>query len=237
MAKPVYFISDLHLSEGQPALSALFVRFLQTRAREAQAVYILGDLFDFWVGDDEDTAWNRQMASEIRKVSDSGVPVFFVRGNRDFLLGVKFCAQSGMTLLPDYAVLDLFGCKTLLCHGDTLCTDDAAYQRFRKVVHWKWLQALFLRLPLRWRVGFASKVRRVSKMEKTVKPAEIMDVNADFTARKVRETGAVRLIHGHTHREHIHHENGYTRIVLGDWHADYASVLRVDEHGAAFEAW
>ncbi|HEZ1581424.1 TPA: UDP-2,3-diacylglucosamine diphosphatase [Neisseria meningitidis] len=233
--KPAYFISDLHLSEKHPELTALLLRFLRSSAAgQARAVYILGDLFDFWVGDDEVSELNTSVVREIRKLSDKGVAVFFVRGNRDFLIGRDFCRQAGMTLLPDYSVLDLFGCKTLICHGDTLCTDDRAYQRFRKIVHRKRLQKLFLMLPLKWRTRLATKIRRVSKMEKQVKPADIMDVNAAFTARQVRAFGAERLIHGHTHREHIHHENGFTRIVLGDWHNDYASILRVDGDGAVF---
>lgn len=233
--KPAYFISDLHLSEKQPELTALLLRFLRSSAaRQARAVYILGDLFDFWVGDDEVSELNTSVAREIRKLSDKGVAVFFVRGNRDFLIGQDFCRQAGMTLLPDYSVLDLFGCKTLICHGDTLCTDDRAYLRFRRIVHCRRLQKLFLMLPLKWRTRLATKIRRVSKMEKQVKPADIMDVNAAFTARQVRAFGAERLIHGHTHREHIHHENGFTRIVLGDWHNDYASILRVDGDGAVF---
>ena len=233
--KPVYFISDLHLSEESPELTGLFVRFLNSSsAASAQSVFILGDLFDFWIGDDEVSELNTLVAREIRKLSDKGVAVFFVRGNRDFLIGQDFCRRAGMTLLPDYSVLDLFGSNTLICHGDTLCTDDKAYQRFRRVVHWNWLQKLFLMLPLRRRTRLAAKIRRVSKMGKQVKPADIMDVNASFTAQQVRAFNTERLIHGHTHREHIHHENGFTRIVLGDWHDNYASILRVDKHGAVF---
>ncbi len=143
--KPAYETRLFHLRPAferkAPRTDRAVAAFLRSSAAgQARAVYILGDLFDFWVGDDEVSELNTSVAREIRKLSDKGVAVFFVRGNRDFLIGQDFCLQAGMTLLPDYSVLDLFGCKTLICHGDTLCTDDRAYQRFRKIVHRKRLQ-------------------------------------------------------------------------------------------------
>ncbi|MCF7530479.1 UDP-2,3-diacylglucosamine diphosphatase [Neisseria lisongii] len=231
---PIYFIADLHLSEGRPDLLALFLQFLQGRALRSEAVYILGDLFDFWIGDDERSELIDTVAQALRQVSGSGVRCYFVHGNRDFLIGRKFAEKCGMTLLPKYHTLDLFGTKALICHGDTLCIDDIRYQQFRRKVHQKWRQRLFLCLPLAWRLHIARKIRSVSKQDKQHKSAEIMDVNPEFTAATVRQYGVPLLIHGHTHREAVHHENGWTRIVLGDWKSDYASILKYDKNGFEF---
>ncbi|ASK27878.1 UDP-2,3-diacylglucosamine diphosphatase [Neisseria chenwenguii] len=232
---PVYFIADLHLSESRPELTALFLRFMRERALQARAVYILGDLFDFWVGDDEQSELIDAVQTAIRAAADVGVECFFVHGNRDFLIGSRFAERAGLKLLPEYHLLDLFGEKTLICHGDTLCTDDVRYQRFRKIVHCKWLQGLFLRLPLSLRLNIARKIRRASKSDQQYKPSEIMDVNPQFTAATAAQYGVRLLIHGHTHRQAVHENGGLTRIVLGDWHADRASVLRFDENGFGFE--
>lgn len=231
---PIYFIADLHLSESRPELTALFLRFMRERAVQAQAVYILGDLFDFWVGDDEESPLIDAVKQAIRAVGDSGVKCYFQHGNRDFMIGQDFARACGMMLLPDYQVVELFGRKALLCHGDTLCTDDVRYQKFRKKVHQKWRQRLFLMLPLAVRLRIAEKIRRASKADKQQKPAEIMDVNPQFTAETVKKFGVPLLIHGHTHRENIHVNDEFTRIVLGDWRSDYASVLRFDGQGFAF---
>ncbi|WP_416191226.1 UDP-2,3-diacylglucosamine diphosphatase [Neisseria sp. CCUG12390] len=231
---PIYFIADLHLSESRPELTALFLRFMKEKAPHAQAVYILGDLFDFWVGDDEYSPLIDSVKHAIRAVSDSGVKCYFQHGNRDFMIGNRFARECGMTLLSDYCVADLFGQKALLCHGDTLCIDDVRYQRFRQKVHQKWRQKLFLMLPLSFRLKIAHKIRHASRQDKQQKSAEIMDVNPEFTAQTVQKYGVPLLIHGHTHRENIHVNEDFTRIVLGDWKADYASVLKVDESGFEF---
>lgn len=227
--KHSYFISDLHLSETRPELTALFVDFMQHLAPKAERLYILGDLFDFWIGDDEQSPLIQQVKSLIKSVSDQGVQCYFQHGNRDFLIGTRFANETGMQLLPDYQVIDLYGKKILLCHGDTFCIDDVAYQQFRKKVHQKWRQRLFLCLPLKVRIKIAEKIRAKSNQDKQGKSADIMDVNPVFTAQKIREYGVDLLIHGHTHREAIHQEQNFTRIVLGDWRKDYASVLRVDD--------
>lgn len=231
---PIYFIADLHLSESAPELTALFLDFMRHRAREAQAVYIMGDLFDFWVGDDEDSDLIRQVKSAIREVSAGGTACYFQHGNRDFMIGERFAHECGMTLLPDYYVVELFGKKALLCHGDTLCVDDVRYQQFRKKVHQKWRQKLFLMLPLSLRLHIARQIRSASKMDKQQKSVDIMDVNPQFTAETVKQYGVPLLIHGHTHRENIHREQGFTRIVLGDWQPGRASVLCADESGVGF---
>ncbi|PSJ80538.1 UDP-2,3-diacylglucosamine diphosphatase [Neisseria iguanae] len=231
---PIYFIADLHLSESRPELTALFLRFMQEKAPHAQAVYILGDLFDFWVGDDGQSSLIDSVKQTIRAVSNQGVACYFQHGNRDFMIGRRFARECGMTLLPDYQLVELFGQKALLCHGDTLCIDDLRYQAFRKKVHQKWRQKLFLMLPLAVRLKIAHKIRHASKQDKQQKPAEIMDVNPEFTAGIVKQYGVPLLIHGHTHRENIHVNELFTRIVLGDWKVDYASVLKFDEQGFEF---
>ena len=230
----IYFISDLHLSESHPKITALFLQFIQQNAPLAEAVYILGDLFDFWIGDDEQSPLIDEVKQAIRTLTASGVKCYFICGNRDFLIGKRSARETGMEILPDYQLLDLYGKKTLLCHGDTLCIDDVRYQQFRRKVHQKWRQKLFLCLPLFIRLNIANKIRAKSQKDKQSKSFEIMDVNPQFTAQKVAEFGVERLIHGHTHREHIHQEQSFTRIVLGDWRDNYASILAVDETGARF---
>ena len=157
------FIADLHLCAEEPAITAGFLRFLAGEARKADALYILGDLFEAWIGDDDPNPLHRQMAAAIKAVSDSGVPCYFIHGNRDFLLGKRFARESGMTLLPEEKVLELYGRRVLIMHGDTLCTDDAGYQAFRAKVHKPWLQTLFLALPLFVRKRIAARMRANSK--------------------------------------------------------------------------
>lgn len=233
---PIYFIADLHLSESHPQLTALFQKFIQEKAVHAQAVYILGDLFDFWIGDDENSPLVQTIKQTIRGLTKHGVACYFIHGNRDFLIGKTFAHDTGMTLLPEYTVIDLFGTPTLLCHGDTLCTDDHSYQKFRRTVHQKWLQRLFLLLPLTLRLNIAAKIRRQSKQDKQYKTADIMDVNPTFTHETIQRFHTPLLIHGHTHRENIHRKADYTRIVLGDWRDNYASILEVDAEGYRFIA-
>lgn len=229
-----YFIADLHLNENQPEITDLFLQFMQKKAPLAQAVYILGDLFDFWIGDDEESELIRTVKSAIKILTTNGVKCYFICGNRDFLIGKKFSRETGMEILSDYHMVNVFGTQTLLCHGDTLCIDDIKYQKFRQKVHQKWRQWLFLCLPLTWRIRSAEKIRAKSKLDKKNKPANIMDVNAEFTAQKMAEFKAKLLIHGHTHRQAIHNEKNFTRIVLGDWKTDYASILEVTKQGFKF---
>lgn len=229
-----YFIADLHLNEHQPEITHHFLQFMQEKAPLAKAVYILGDLFDFWIGDDEESELITTVKTAIKALTTSGVKCYFICGNRDFLIGKHFSQQTGMEILPDYQIVDLFGTPTLLCHGDTLCIDDVKYQQFRKKVHQKWRQALFLCLPLTWRIRIAEKIRAKSKQDKQQKSADIMDVNPQFTAQMIEKYQVTQLIHGHTHRQAVHNEEKFTRIVLGDWKTDYASILEVTEQGAKF---
>ena len=232
--KRTYFISDLHLSENQPQLAALFFDFMQNLAPNAECVYILGDLFDFWIGDDEQSPLIEQVKNAIKQLTTSGVACYFIHGNRDFLIGKGFAQQTGLQLLPDYQCIDLYGKPTLLCHGDTLCIDDVKYQQFRHKVHQPWLQWLFRRLPLTVRLKIAQKIRAQSKRKKQQKSVEIMDVNLPFTRQIMQRFNAVLLIHGHTHREAIHQYDDKKRIVLGDWRPNYASILTATENGEIY---
>ncbi len=229
-----YFIADLHLSENRPHLLALFRQFMQEQAPEAEKLYILGDLFDFWIGDDEQSDLIREVQQLIRHLTEQGVPCYFQHGNRDFLIGKKFAKACGLTLLPTYQVIDLYGTPTLLCHGDTLCVDDVKYQHYRKKVHQKWRQWLFLHLPLKVRLKIAEKIRAKSRQDKQVKSTEIMDVNAAFVQQMFAKFHVTQMIHGHTHRQK-HHEipPHFHRIVLGDW-GETSSLLEVTPHSIKF---
>lgn len=232
--KKTYFIADLHLSENQPHLTRLFLDFMQQQAPDAEAVYILGDLFDFWIGDDEQSPLIEQVKEQIKRLTDKHIPCYFIHGNRDFLVGKRFAKACGLTLLPTYQVLNLYGQKTLLCHGDTLCIDDLAYQRFRQKVHQPWRQWLFLCLPLKVRLKIAQKIRHKSRQDKQRKSDEIMDVNPDFVRQIFTQFDVNLLIHGHTHRQNIHQiPPHFTRIVLGDW-GKTASILEASENGLRF---
>lgn len=231
MMKKTFFIADLHLSENQPHLTQLFCDFMQQLAPQAEALYILGDLFDFWIGDDEKSSLIQLVQQQIKQLTDMDIPCYFQHGNRDFLIGEKFAQSCAMQLLPTYQVIDLYGEKVLLCHGDTLCVDDVAYQRYRQKVQQKWRQWLFLHLPLKVRLNIAEKIRAKSKADKKQKAAEIMDVNADFVLQTFQQFGVQTMIHGHTHRQNIHQiAPHFRRVVLGDWGEKY-SVLAVNEQG------
>ena len=229
-----YFIADLHLSENRPHLLALFRQFMQEQAPEAEKLYILGDLFDFWIGDDEQSNLISEVQQLIRHLTEKGVPCYFQHGNRDFLIGKKFANACGLTLLPTYQVIDLYGTPTLLCHGDTLCVDDVKYQHYRKKVHQKWRQWLFLHLPLKVRLKIAEKIRAKSRQDKQLKSTEIMDVNAAFVQQMFAQFHVTQMIHGHTHRQK-HHEipPHFHRIVLGDW-GETSSLLEVTPHSIKF---
>lgn len=222
------FIADLHLQTEEPAITAGFLRFLAGTAREADALYILGDLFEAWIGDDDPNPLHRQIAAALKALAESGVPVYFIHGNRDFLLGQRFARESGMTLLPEEKVLELYGKRLLILHGDTLCTDDAGYQAFRTKVHQPWLQRLFLALPLFIRTRIAAKMRAGSKSANRTKSQAIMDVNPQAVVKVMEKHQVQHLIHGHTHRPDIHAltangEPAY-RYVLGAWHSEGSMV-------------
>ncbi|MGU3521795.1 UDP-2,3-diacylglucosamine diphosphatase [Enterobacteriaceae bacterium C23F] len=226
------FIADLHLQTEEPAITAGFLRFLRGEARSADALYILGDLFEAWIGDDDPEPLHREMAREIKALVESGVPCHFIHGNRDFLLGKRFAAESGMILLPEEQLLELYGRPVLILHGDTLCTDDAGYQAFRAKVHQPWLQKLFLALPLFIRRKIAARMRDGSKAANSHKSMNIMDVNPQAVVDVMEKHQVQWLIHGHTHRPAVHElsANGQPafRVVLGAWHEE-GSMVKVTE--------
>lgn len=219
----ILFVSDLHLSAQTPELSTLFLQFLGSRARAAEALYILGDLFEYWVGDDdlEDPA-NAAIATALRELSDSGVELNVMRGNRDFLLGDRFATATGARLLPDPYVLSLPAWQFVLSHGDALCTDDQAYQAFRAQSRAPEWQAAFLAKPLGERRAIARALRAQSESGKQDKAAYLMDLNVSATEDFLRDHGYATFIHGHTHRPatHDHIVDGISveRWVLSDWH-------------------
>lgn len=216
------FISDLHLEADRPDITEAFVGFLGSLPGSCQALYILGDLFDAWVGDDDDAALPALIAEQLRHLAGSGVSVAFLHGNRDFALGKDYAQHAGFRLLDDPAVIDLYGRPTLLMHGDTLCTDDTAYQAFRaQVRNPAWL-AQMLAQPLAVRRAFAAQARAGSSAHTAATAETIMDVNTDAVADAFRSHGVDLLIHGHTHRPARHQSEvdglARTRLVLGDWY-------------------
>lgn len=225
------FIADLHLDDARPDITDLFERFLASpEARSANAFYILGDLVEAWIGDDDDAPLPARIAAATRALRDAGVPVYFMVGNRDFLLGEAFAERAGMTLLDDGTVHEIEGAPTLLMHGDVLCTDDVEYQAVRAQVRTAAWKAQILAMPLEARRAFAAKARSDSKSRTGQTDETIMDVNQGAVENAMRAAGVRRLVHGHTHRPAVHDfaldGQPAQRIVLGDWY-DHGSVLRI----------
>ena len=222
------FISDLHLDPERPAVTALFLDFLATRARQADAVYILGDLFEAWIGDDDEAPLSLEVMRGIRACVDAGTPVYIMHGNRDFLLGERFAGQSHATLLADPACIDLYGTPTLLMHGDLLCTDDTEYLAFREMGRDGRWQSELLAKPLAVRREMAAEMRRKSRETNAGKPESIMDVNPEAVRETMARHAVVQLIHGHTHRPGVHDlqiaGQPARRYVLGDWY-DQGSLV------------
>ncbi|MFO1394931.1 MAG: UDP-2,3-diacylglucosamine diphosphatase [Steroidobacteraceae bacterium] len=216
-------ISDLHLDPREPEIVRQFVAFLDGEARRADALYVLGDLFEVWIGDDDPDPVGRDVAAALRRLTDAGVPCRIMHGNRDFLLGRRFCEATGATIVPDGAIVELAGERVLLMHGDVLCTDDTSYQRLRRIVRNPIVQWAFGRLSLDRRRALAERMRAGSRMHTGSAAPEIMDVNADAVAEAFRGAGVTTLVHGHTHRPAVHElavdGKPVRRIVLGDWHA------------------
>ena len=225
----ILFISDLHLSLEKPDITRRFLNFLQHRAGRARALYILGDLFDAWIGDDDNTPPNKTIKTALKALSDAGTRVFLLQGNRDFLLGSRFAEQTGVTLLEEYSVIDLNGHPTLLTHGDLLCTDDLPYQAFRIKSHSVEWQRNVLSKPLWLRLLAARWYRLRSYFHKRNKTLEIMDVNPQTVAEVLQKHRCRTLIHGHTHRPATHDftVDGLPalRIVLADWNKDSGECL------------
>jgi len=232
------FISDLHLEAARPEIGQQFLAFLAGEAREADALYILGDLFEYWIGDDDPDPYYAEMKAALRELVDAGVPVFFMHGNRDFMIGERFADETGVTILDDPHAVELHGEKVLLSHGDALCIDDVEYQQVRAVTrNPEWQQAMLAR-PVEERKAIAAAAREKSLAHGQVTDAAIMDVNHDAVVETIRSHGVDVLLHGHTHRPAVHpmHVNSHRvhRIVLGDWY-DQGSVVQWDEDGPRLE--
>lgn len=232
-----FFISDLHLQPSQPELLRAFLDWLEKTARGADALYLLGDIFEAWIGDDDDAPWLEPFSAALHAVRESGTAIYFMHGNRDFLVGQQFAERCGMQLLPESTVIDLYGHPTLLLHGDTLCTEDHDYLAFRAQVRNPQLQQMILSKPLDERRKLAAMLREQSKMAGSNKAEDIMDVTPAEVIRVMESNGVDRMIHGHTHRPARHNisVSGATaeRIVLGDWRAnDRAWYVRAENNGA-----
>ena len=212
------FISDLHLSENTPSVTEGFFEFLKTAAQELSHLYILGDLFEAWVGDDNDSQHAMSVMQKINHATRNGLEIFFIHGNRDFLCGQKFAEQSNLTLLPDPYFLNFFDQKIALSHGDSFCTEDLEYIKFKKEVRSEEWQQEFLQKPLDDRLNIASSMRDASQKNNSNKDIAIMDVTPTAIQDFFAEHRIDLLIHGHTHRPNTHQINSGTRIVLGDWH-------------------
>lgn len=229
------FISDLHLCESRPKINQCFIDFLNTTAKNAQALYILGDFFEYWAGDDAIEIGVHQAIIESLKELSSHTEVFLLHGNRDFLLGEKFEKASGAKRLPDPSLLNLYGKSVLISHGDALCTDDHDYQKFRNEVRSANWQSNFLNQPLQNRIVYIEQLRAKSEQEKSTKSMHIMDVNPNALIQLLRQFNVPPIfIHGHTHRPkmHIHQIDGKAceRWVLGDWY-EQGSYLMLDANG------
>ncbi len=230
----ILLISDLHLEQERPDITRAFLHFLASRARQADALYILGDFFEVWIGDDAISPFQREIAQALRELSESGTRVYLMHGNRDFLLGKRFCREAGATLLPDPCLVEMGGERVLLMHGDSLCTLDLGYMKLRR-----WLRnplSLFIlrNLPLATRRKLARKLRSESRTQTRMKASAIVDVTPDEVLRVMADHGVRTLIHGHTHRPATHElqidGQPARRIVLGDWDKQ-GWALQVDQQG------
>ncbi|MBW0146635.1 UDP-2,3-diacylglucosamine diphosphatase [Marinobacter arenosus] len=215
------FISDLHLEESRPDITEAFLGFLNSKAQGVETLYILGDFFEAWIGDDERTPLQEQVANALRDVKASGTDIFLMHGNRDFLIGEDFCSRAGASLLDDPTVVDLYDTPTLLMHGDSLCTADVEYQKFRANMRNPQWQQMILQRPLADRQQMARQLREISMAKNQGKEETIMDVTPEEVVKEMEAHGVQRMIHGHTHRPAVHEleANGQPaqRIVLGDW--------------------
>jgi UDP-2,3-diacylglucosamine hydrolase len=219
------FISDIHLSAESAEIRDYFLHFLRHEAKTADALYILGDLFEVWIGDDDNALWIEEISQALKNLALTHTKLYLMQGNRDFLLGKAWASKCGAVLLPDPVVIDLYGTPTLLMHGDLLCTEDKLYQRWRKFVHYRFVQKFMLSFPLSWRQYVANKLRHQSQQyvkknitsENSEKSAK-MDVSLSTLEVMIKQYQVTQLIHGHTHRPAVHNAETYTRFVLPAWH-------------------
>ena len=235
-----FIVSDLHIDPAEPEIAERFRGFLAHAARRTRALYVLGDLFEAWIGDDDPCPHKRAVIADLRHLSDSGTALYVMHGNRDFLLGARFCHETGGSLLEDPTVVTLYGRRALLTHGDALCTDDEPYQKLRALVRDPKWQAQFLALSVAQRQALAAEARAGSRAHTAAQQPMLMDVNPAAVAATLRAAAVETLIHGHTHRpgtaQHVVDGALCTRIVTGDWHRP-ASVLRWEPAGLNLESW
>jgi len=230
----VLFVSDLHLDPSRPQVTESFCEFLAGEARDAERLYILGDLFELWIADDRDDAHQQRVVAALAGYTGSGHRCFFTHGNRDFLIGAGFASRTGIEIQPPLSKVELFGESVLALHGDELCTDDVAYQRMRRILRSPRNQSVYRALPGKLQRAIAAQIRQNSQRASSGKPPAIMDVNAEAVAAVMRDFGVQSMIHGHTHRPAIHDflldGAPARRIVLGDWY-EQGSVLRWTDKG------
>jgi UDP-2,3-diacylglucosamine hydrolase len=229
----IFFISDLHLEESRPDISDIFLRFLKNQAMQANALYILGDFFEFWIGDDDPSLFAHAVQQALYEATQTGLPIYFLHGNRDFLVKKKFFHRTGCLLIPEETLIDLYGIPTLLMHGDTLCIEDIAYMKARKYVRNPLVQMIFLLKSLKKRQTIVAGYREASKKHTKMSPDAIMDVTQSEVERLMHKHHVQHLIHGHTHRQAQHtftlNHSPATRTVLGAWHDKGNALLCHDD--------
>ena len=213
----IFFISDLHLEQNKPHLTKAFESFIDSKVNLHDELFILGDFFEQWIGDDNEDDFIKSVKNILKDKTAKGLTVYFMHGNRDFLIGDKFCKEVGAILLDDPYIINLEEKKIMLMHGDSLCTDDEDYQNFRNLVRSKDWQEDFLSKDLKERKEVAKNLREISSLENQTKDENIMDVNQSEVLKIIENHSVDVLIHGHTHRPFVHDENGVPRMVLGDW--------------------
>ena len=234
--KPILFVADLHLSDSTPDLNALFLQFLHDKTNQVAALYLLGDIFDAWTGDDDDSQIAAQVARSLSLFAQTA-PVYFIAGNRDFLLGNDYAKRAGITLLPENYSVEYFGQKLLLTHGDEMCTQDISYLRYRRIIRHSWVKKILLRLPFYKRKQIAEKLRNASHAKKQQSQNyEISDVTEDGVQAALTQFPNTQIIiHGHTHRPNCHthdfQNRSVLRYVLPDWHNGIGGFLQLDEQG------
>ncbi|MBP9727236.1 MAG: UDP-2,3-diacylglucosamine diphosphatase [Gammaproteobacteria bacterium] len=233
MKKYTVFISDTHLNEHEPAMTQRFLDFLKLNKGSIEKLYLLGDIFDTWIGDDDVSPLSLQVSQVLKNCAQNGVSIYFIHGNRDYLIGPKFAKSCGMKLLGEKTLLSLYGKQTLIMHGDLLCTDDLAYQRYRKIMFSSLMKKICLTLPLWLRKKIAKKLRKISQYSNSEKQMNIMDVSENSVTQAFAESNAELLIHGHTHRLACHSAAaGKTRMVLGAWEKMQGNAIIVNEKEA-----
>lgn len=233
-SRKTLFISDIHLAENEPKINQQFYQLLNNVDHALDAIYILGDLFDAWIGDDEDTPFHREVIAALRNATQKGLPIYFIWGNRDFLISEKFLQATGCQKLKDEEKIQLYGTSVLLMHGDSLCTNDIGYLRVRRMSRIPMIQRLFLLMPLRWRRKMRDKARAQSQQTTRDKPMYILDVVGDTVEKIMSKHQVSYLVHGHTHMPGVHvfdlDKKPAMRFVLGAWH-DGANGLMWYESG------